>query len=133
MEQLSSHDRRVFRRYHAELFATLLLYAVVLIVALDMGRPMHRGLEKTVVLVTPMGPFLLMIWVIARQLQRVDEYIRLKILENLAWAAAVTATATFTYGFLENAGYPKVTMFTVWPIMGGAWFLITILRCAFDR
>jgi len=129
----SSHERTVFGRYAAELFGTLFLYAAVLTIALNLGYPMKNGLEKTLVMVTPMGPFLLAIWVIVRMLRRVDEYVRLTILENVAIAAAVTAAATFTYGFMENAGFPKLSMFSVWPIMGTAWVITACVRLTVGR
>jgi hypothetical protein len=132
MEQ-SSHERKVYFRYVAELSGTMLLYAVVLIIALDVTNPMKTGLLKTLILITPMGPFLLMIWVIARVLRRVDEYERMRTLEEIVIAAAVTAAWTFTYGFLEDAGYPRLSMFTVWPVMGAVWAFAKIIRCSRSR
>jgi len=70
---------------------------------------------------------------VVRQIRRIDEYVRQTMLENLAIAAGVTAGLSFTYGFLETAGFPKLTMFAVWPVMGAAWFLMTGLRCWTDR
>ena len=58
---------------------------------------------------------------------------RLRSLEGLAIAAAVTAGLTFTYGFLESAGFPKVSMFWVWGVMGTVWAAHTALRCLFSR
>ena len=46
---------------------------------------------------------------------------RLRSLEGLAVAAAVTAGLTLTYGFLESAGFPKLSMFWVWGVMGPVW------------
>ena len=56
-----------------------------------------------------------------------DFFIRKTTLEHIAIAAAITAGWTFTYGFLENAGYPRLSMFTVWPVMGAAWGLLAIV------
>ena len=42
-----------------------------------------------------------------------DEYQRATYLETFAIGAAVTAGVTFTFGFLENAGFPRLSMFTV--------------------
>lgn len=39
----------------------------------------------------------------------------------------------FTYGFLETAGYPRLSMFTVWPLMGGVGGALTCIRNWFDR
>ena len=60
------------------------------------------------------------------QIRRSDEFIRKTTLEHIAIAAAITAGWTFTYGFLENAGFPRLSMFTVWPVMGAAWALLAI-------
>ena len=74
-----------------------------------------------------MLPILLAIWAIVRQVRRSDEFIRKTTMEHIAIAAAVTAGWTFTYGFLENAGYPRLSMFTVWPVMGAVWGGLTIV------
>ncbi|MEA1674025.1 hypothetical protein [Nitrospirillum sp. BR 11163] len=35
----------------------------------------------------------------------------------IGFAFAGTALLTFTYGFLEVAGFPRLSMFMVWPLM----------------
>jgi hypothetical protein len=74
-----------------------------------------------------------LVWVIARQFQRSDEFVRLRSLESIALAAGVTAGVTFTYGFLEQAGFPKLSMFTVWGVMGFTWGAHSILRSYFAK
>jgi hypothetical protein len=127
------HETKVTFRYSLELSAALLFYIVILISSIRVGRAMSPGLARTLVEVSPMIPVLLTIWVIVRQFRRIDEYIRLKTLESLAIAAAVTAAWTFTYGFLENAGYPRLSMFSVWIVMGSVWALVSIIRCWTSR
>lgn len=73
------------------------------------------------------------IWAIARHLRRVDEYVRQFTLKNIAIAAALTAGATFTYGFMETAGYEKLSMFTVWLVLCGAWGAATCIRGLMNR
>ena len=34
---------------------------------------------------------------------------------------------TFSYGFLEGLGYPKLSMFTVWPILAVLWVVGLVL------
>ena len=41
--------------------------------------------------------------------------------------------ARFTYGVLENAGYPRLSMFWVWGIMGFTWGAHACLRCLWSR
>jgi hypothetical protein len=62
-----------------------------------------------------------------------DEYIRRVLLENIAIGAAITASATFTYGFLETAGYPLQSMFSVWVVLGGSVGVVTLCRKWFER
>jgi hypothetical protein len=69
-----------------------------------------------------------MIWAVARQVRRMDEYQRSVMLETIAVAFAITGGVTFTYGFLENAGYPRLSMFTVWGVMGVSWMASTLFR-----
>lgn len=45
----------------------------------------------------------------------------------LAVAFVCTALTTFSYGFLETAGFPRLSAFMVWPIMGGVWCVATII------
>jgi hypothetical protein len=75
-----------------------------------------------------MLPFLLAVRAIVRQIRRSDEFMRKTMVEHIAITAAVTAGWTFTYGFLENAGYPRLSMFTVWPAMGATWLILGIVE-----
>ena len=75
-----------------------------------------------------MLPILLAVWAIVRQIRRSDEFVRKTVVEHIAITAAVTAGWTFTYGFLENAGYPRLSMFTVWPAMGATWLILGIVE-----
>lgn len=123
------HEQKVQRTYNVEMYGALAIYAVMLVASIKFGRGMDAGVLRTIVLSSPMIGFMLGVWAVARQFRRVDEFQRQIKLENLALAAAVTAGASFTYGFLETAGYEKLSMFWVWMVMGGAWAVITFLRC----
>lgn len=127
------HEKRVNRIYLRELGGALLVYVAILLAAIQFGRPMEEGVLRTLVLASPMIGFCLAVWAVARHVRRVDEFIRQSTLETLAIAAAVTAGLSFTYGFLETAGYPKLSMFTVWPVMGGVWGALACLRNWLDR
>ncbi|HEY0490233.1 MAG TPA: hypothetical protein VGD30_12010 [Telluria sp.] len=111
----------------------MLIYTLLLVAANKLGRPMDDGMARTLALASPMIGVLLVIWAIARHFRRVDEFIRMHTLENMAIAAAVTGGLTFTYGFLENAGYPLLSMFIVMPLLFGVWGLVTCVRAAANR
>ena len=122
-------ERDAKRKYLWELSIALALYIAVLVVSLRVGRTMDPGVVRTLVVLTPAIPIFFAVWVIARAFGRMDEFVRLRSLESIAVAAAVTAGVTFTYGFLESAGFPRQSMFWVWGIMGFTWAVHTRLRC----
>lgn len=122
-------EKDAARMYRRELWGSIAIYAAILVLAIRFGRPMEAGMPRTLVLVSPMLGFGVALWAVIRHFGRMDEYVRRTQLENIAMAAAVTAGLSFTYGFLETAGFPPLSMFSVWITMGGAWALITQLRC----
>lgn len=124
-------ERDAKRKYIWELTFALALYIAVLVVSLRIGKTMDPGLVRTLIVLTPAIPIFITVWVIARAFARMDEFVRLRSLESIAVAAAVTAGVTFTYGFLESAGFPRQSMFWVWGIMGFTWAVHSRLRCYF--
>ena len=115
------HEKRVGRAYRGELLTAIAVYVVLLFASIRYGRPLDDGPLRTAVLLAPMIGFAMMIRAIARHVARVDEYQRMRLLETLALAFGITGAVTFSYGFLETAGFPKVTMFSVWMVMGVSW------------
>jgi hypothetical protein len=126
-------EKDATRKYRLELGAAMALYIGVLYGSLTIGRSMPEGLGRTLLMLSPAIPLMLSVWAIARHFRRMDEFVRLRSLESLAIAAAVTAGLTFTYGFLEEAGFPKLSMFWVWGVMGGTWAVVTWTRCLVNR
>jgi len=74
-----------------------------------------------------------MIAAVWRYFRQVDEYLRLQILENWAITAAITFGWTFIYGFLESAGFPRLSMTTICPIMGITSGIIFLVRRLISR
>jgi hypothetical protein len=128
-----THQQRINRMYLIELGGSLAVYMALLFAAIYFGRPMAEGTARALVLVSPMIGFVLMLWTIARHFGRIDEYIRMRLLENIAIGAGITAGLTFTYGFLETAGLPHVSMFTVWVVLCGSVGLTQFVRKALGR
>jgi hypothetical protein len=116
------------RRYLLELASAMFLYFVALFGALRIGGRLPHGEFRLAVLLSPVLPLGLAAWAIIRHVRRTDEFVRQTTLENIAVAAGVTALVTFTYGFLETAGYPRISMFFVWPLMGLTWLIAGTFR-----
>lgn len=126
-------EKRIKNAYFRELFGALALYTVLLVAAITFGRPMAPGALRTLVLLSPMIGFGLAIWAIVRHLQREDEYLRKRLLENVSLGAVITAGLTFSYGFLETAGYPKLSMFTVWCVLCMSVLVVQVVRHVVDK
>lgn len=129
----TTHEKRVGKAYLRELGVSLAVYAALLVGTIRYGRPMDDGLLRTLVLLSPMLGFCLMLWAIARHLNRVDKYLRRHLLESFALAAALTAGLTFSYGFLETAGYPRLSMFAVWMVLGATTAVVSVVRALRQR
>lgn len=126
-------ERDVKRKYFLELGLAIAAYAIALVLSLQIAQRMDETALRTLLLLTPAIPVFLLVWVLARQFRRLDEFVRLRSLESVAVAAAVTAGLSLTYGFLESAGFPRLSMFWVWTVMGGTWALHSALRGFFAR
>lgn len=112
------------KRYLVELGASLLLYVLLLVLSL---RLLAHGVQpqgaRIAVSLLPMLAAVPLCAAVVRQLGRIDELQRRIQLEALALAFTGTALLTFGYGFLENAGLPRLSMFAVWPLMAALWLL----------
>ena len=116
------------RQYLKELTATLLVYGGVLFGSIELLT--HVGIARPwrdLVALSPMLPAAATAWVILRELRRMDELQRRIQLEALGFSFAGTAILTFSYGFLEGLGYPRLSMFTVWPVLAVLWVVGLVL------
>ena len=126
-------ERDANRKYRVEFGAAMVTYLAVLFGSVFIAKYMTPGVLRTALLLSPVIPVLLATWAVARHFRRMDEFVRLRSLESIAIAAAVTAGLSLTYGFLESAGFPKLSMFWVWPVMGLVWGVHACVRCSFNR
>ena len=126
-------EREANRKYFAELIGAMALYLSAVIGSVYFAKRMDDGVARTLLIVTPLIPVLLAVWAVARQFQRMDEFVRLRSLESIAIGAAVTIGFSVTYAFLESAGFPRLSMFWVAPVLCFAWGLHALLRSKFSR
>lgn len=111
-------------RFIIEFAASMITYLVVLIGSGWILNMWEVGATwKTIVALMPMVPGSAVAWTIMRHVRSSDELQRRIQLEAFSLAFGGTALATFSYGFLESVGYPKLSMFFVWPLMGALWMV----------
>ena len=120
---MTDQQRAAKRRYRIEFLVALLAYAVLLAASgLIVNANQDAGWRYAVAL-APMVPaaFMVVAWV--RYYRRIDELQQRMALEALAFAFAGTALISFSYGFLDQAGLPRISWWWVWPIMAVLWIL----------
>lgn len=100
----------------------LLVVLAVVMVAFTLGL-VPRALQVPVALV-PIVPLAWIVSRIAAQIRRCDEMQVRTQLDALAVAFALVALATYAYGLLQlYAGFAKVNLVCIWPVMMPAWFV----------
>lgn len=114
---------RPVAKYAATMLISLVLYALVLIVSLRwLQAGAYESLKYPIALL-PVLPALGIPLAVIRLCRSMDE-LELRIqFESLAFGFAATAIATFTYGFLQNAGLPDLSWVWVWPVMAVCWMV----------
>src|SRR5262249_23586633 len=113
--------KRPIARYVATMLFWIFVYTVLLIVSLKLLQAGATSPWKYLIAVLPVFPALGIPIAVMRFCQAMDE-LQLRIqLESLAFGFALAAVATFTYGFLQNAGLPDVGWVWVWPVMAACW------------
>jgi hypothetical protein len=110
-------------KYAAMVLVSLVLYSAALVVSLTWLKAGIDGLWKYVVAVLPVLPALGVPFAVIRQCHAMDELQRRIQLEALAFGFTAAAIATFTYGFLQNAGLLEVSWVWIWPVMAVCWMV----------
>ncbi len=116
------------KQYLKELSLAFAAYGVLLVGSIELLQHVAIAAPwRDLVALSPMLAAVIMPWVILRELRRMDE-LQMRIqLEALGFSFAGTAVLTFSYGFLEGLGYPRLSMFSVWPIMAVLWIVGLLL------
>jgi len=113
------------RIYVKEMGGALLAYMVLLIVSIKVLQAMPDLAQsaRALIALVPVLPGVGVCWAIVRNLRRMDELQQRIQLEAFAIAFAGTGLITFAYGFLEGIGFPKLSLFVVWPLMCSLWIV----------
>lgn len=127
-EKYSKKDRADAKTYNKELGLSVVLYVIVLFASIFVAKTLEAGALQTAVVLTPVLPGMLTLRAIIRHLNRQDEFMRVYMLEIIAIAGGVTAFLSFTYGFAEGVGFPKLNGFVHYGMFMATWLLVVIIR-----
>jgi hypothetical protein len=117
-------QKQVLKRYYKDFGISMSAYVIAVIASVSMLNRME--LSKTaqiVVTLIPILPTIFVILAILRALRDSDELIQRIQLQAVVFSAITTGLVTFTYGFLENVGFPQFPTIWILPMMFALWGL----------
>ena len=110
------------RIYRKEFLLAMAAYVVVLIVSIILiNLSPSSAWWRIPLAITPVIPAIFGVIAFIRFLGRIDELQRRIQLEALAFGFGGAGVLTFSYGFLENIGFPHLSWLFVWPLMIALW------------
>ena len=113
---------QVMKRYAREFMTAMTAYVFTLIVSISiLQRFEFAKFWQILISLIPAVPVVFVVVAMIRALKDSDELQQRVQLLATSFAAALTGLITFTYGFLENVGFPKFPTFLVFPMMIMIW------------
>lgn len=109
------------RAYTIQFFSAMGAYVILIIVSITLLKSNPTAPWRGLVAVLPVIPASLVVLAVVRYISRMDELQRRIQLDALGAASGATALLTFTWGLLENAGFPRLSMLWILPLMCLLW------------
>ncbi len=116
-------QKQVMRLYVRELIWAMIAYFIALVASILILKQDWIQLRWLIIAISlvPALPIALVLIAIMRALMDGDELQQRIQLLATAFSAALTGFITFSYGFLENVGFPKFPTFLVFPMLVAFW------------
>lgn len=115
-------NREVQKRYFKEFGISMGFYIVLLIASIliitNVGLPKAA---QVIVTLIPVIPTIFVVIAVMRALRDSDELQQRIQLQAVTFSAIVTGLITFSYGFLENIGFPHLPSLFIFPLMIALW------------
>jgi hypothetical protein len=115
-------QKQIMKRYIREFRLSIVAYALILIASIlaiqniEMAKPL-----QVIVTLAPVIPVAFVLVVILRLLRESDELQQRVNMLAITFSAVLTGLLTFSYGFLENIGFPKLPTFAIFPMLFVLW------------
>jgi hypothetical protein len=114
---------KAVRTYVIEFGSAMAAYVVVLLASIFLIQNNPDAPWRVPLALTPVVPTIFALAAFLHYLRRIDEMQRQIQLEGLGLSFGATAILTFAYGFLENVGFPQVSLIWILPLMVMLWGL----------
>lgn len=115
-------NREVQTRYFKEFGISMGFYVVLLIASISVLTKFELPkVAQIVVALIPVIPTVFVVIAVIRALRDSDELQQRIQLQAVTFSAIVTGLITFSYGFLENIGFPHFPTLFVFPLLIMLW------------
>jgi len=122
MKENQMNPKQAMQRYLKEFFFAMFLYALFLIVSITLLKNYEFSrVWQIVISITPVLPIIFVMIALMRLLKDSDELQQRVNLLATTFSAVLTGLLTFSYGLLENIGFPKMPTFAVFPMLFVLW------------
>jgi hypothetical protein len=109
-------------RYLQQFFFAVFMYVVTLSASVILLRNFEFGRAWQIIIsILPALPIIFLLIILMRLLSNSDELQQRINLLAVTFSAVLTGLITFSYGFLENVGAPKLPTFAVLPMLFVFW------------
>jgi hypothetical protein len=122
------YHRKIAARTLAEILGANFLFFVLDGFSNKIIASVPHGAGQMLVLSGHLILVILMVLIVARFFQQVDEYLRLQMLESLAVTTAVIFIGACLYGSLEAVGFPRLSMFVICFALGTVFAIVSTVR-----
>lgn len=109
------------RTYMRQMIVAMVFYVVLVIVSVWLIGRMEETIWRIPIALLPVIPAAFALRAFIRYLNSIDEFMQKMQLNAIAIAAGATGMITFAYGFLENAGLPRLSWTFIFPLMIAIW------------
>lgn len=116
------NQNEVMKRYYKEFSIAMGFYIVAVITSVGILNKFTLPQSAQIIItLIPVVPTIFVVISIMRALQDSDELQKRIQLQAVTFSAITTGLLTFSYGFLENIGFPPFPTIWVLPIMFFLW------------
>lgn len=115
-------NREVQKMYFKEFGISMGFYVVLLIASISVisNVELPKAVQVVIALI-PVIPTIFVVIAVMRALRDSDELQQRIQLQAVTFSAIVTGLITFSYGFLENIGFPHFPSLFIFPLMIALW------------
>lgn len=115
-------NREIQKRYFKEFGISMGFYVVLLIASIMVLTNFELPkIAQVAITLIPVIPTIFVVIAVMRALRDSDELQQKIQLQAVTFSAIVTGLITFSYGFLENVGFPHFPTLLIFPLMIALW------------